>query len=139
MPYATPSQIESLLSASEYLALSDRDRDGVSDPGVVEKAIAHAEGIANGYLAKSPESPPIPLVVVPDAVSSAVVDIAIYRLANSDATEDQLQRYKDAREYLRDIARGIAALGLPADDNNTDIEYDAPPALFSRTKTSGLF
>lgn len=138
MPYATPAQIQALLGDRAYLALSDRDRDGVADDATVEQAIAHAEGIANGYIARSPEAPAIPLTTVPAAINSAVIDIAIYRLANSDATEDQLQRYKDAREYLRDIARGIAALGADATAEETDIEYEAPPAIFTRDSMKGL-
>ena len=138
MPYAVPADIQILVGDSEYLALTDRNRDGVTDAGVAEAAIAYADGIANGYLAKSPETPPIPLSTVPETVKSYVIDIAIYRLAGSDATEDQLQRYKDALRFFLHVAEGKAAIGFDAATDDSDLEYEAPEALFSRDAMKGL-
>ena len=138
--YATSADIQTLIGADEYVALTDRDGDGGEDAGVADSALAHAEGIANGYLARSPDVSTVPLSPVPDAVRSAVVDIAIHRLAGNNATEEQRFRYEEAMKWLRDVAKGIATIGADpgAADSSDEVMFQAGGAYFTRENQRGI-
>ena len=61
----------------EIIAISDRDRDGMSDPGVIADAIAFADTHIDGYLR---EQYTVPLSNCPANLKGMACDFARYRL-----------------------------------------------------------
>jgi phage gp36-like protein len=106
--YATAADLTAYLGATGATIVSDRDGSGSADTGVQDTALAGASSTADSYLAQW-----LPLPEVPLALRECVLAIATYRLANNMETDDQRRRYEDAIQWLRDVAKGIASLGIP--------------------------
>lgn len=108
------------MPAGVLAQLSDLDRDGTEDPGVVDAAIVDAEAEVNSYL-QSRYSVPL-AAPVPSRLRAVALDVTTYRLfaarGLSDEGADKVvrQRYEDALRWLRDVAAGRASLPLPGGD-----------------------
>lgn len=113
MAYATQDDIVTLYG-DDALFVADRDGDGLADGAAVTRALDLASSEIDTYLAARYA---LPLPVVPAMLMAWCVDIALYRLAlGADVlSEEHRRRYDDALASLRRIARGEAALVLPAD------------------------
>lgn len=111
--YATQADMVGRYGEDAVLLIADRDRDGVIDPAVVERALTDATGEINSYLRAKYR---LPLASVPEDLRRVACDIAHYRLSDDATllTEEKRQRYDDALAWLKDLARGVARLDLPA-------------------------
>ena len=113
--FATRADIEKAYGAELLLLIADRDNDGAVDDEAVTDALTQAGSVAESYIGARYT---LPLPSVPEALKSAVVDLAVHRLAATAdaATEQQAERRKNAISWLRDVQAGKANLGL---DTNT--------------------
>jgi len=115
MPYATPADLALRHGADRLIELTDRDRDGVGDDPQIAQALVDASHEIDGYLAARYK---LPLPTVPALLARIACDIALYRLLSlrrMGDIEDARRRYEDARRLLENLAKGVVALGLPAD------------------------
>jgi phage gp36-like protein len=115
MPYATPADLALRHGADRLIELTDRDRDGIGDDPQIAQALLDASFEIDGYLAARYK---LPLPTVPPLLARIACDIAVYRLLSlrrMGDIEDARRRYEDARRLLENLAKGVVALGLPAD------------------------
>jgi phage gp36-like protein len=140
MPYATEQDIADSYGSARLDMLADIGA-GTRDDAKIARALDGASATIDGYISQRYA---LPLPSTPAVLRQACIDIAVYRLA-SDATlltDDIRQRYEDAIAFLKDVAKAVAALGLPtrADQASgaTDaaspqtVLVDADPRVFSR-------
>ncbi|NDV20924.1 DUF1320 domain-containing protein [Pseudodesulfovibrio sp. JC047] len=142
MAYATTQDIIDRYGEDQLLILADRDGDGLADEQVTGRAIADADSEIDLHLSKLYD---LPLAAVPSVLVQVAVDIAIYRMCNSDAlvTEEIRRRYEDARSILRRIAKGEVQLGLPELEKSSGTAsspaiVNGPPRVFGRKRGGGL-
>lgn len=140
MAYATKSDILEHLSESELIQLTDDDDEGVVDDARVTRAIEDADSEINGYCGKRYA---LPFDPVPGLVRKFSVDIAIYNLyfRRSGPPEKIATRYKDAIAFLRNVAKGLASLGIddpdtPPSDTHKP-QTSQPVRIFSRETLEG--
>jgi phage gp36-like protein len=139
MPYCTQSDILEQLDESELIQLTDDDDLGVVDVSVVTRAIADADAEIDGYCGTRYT---VPFATVPDIIRKFSVDVAIYNLyaRRRGAPEDRKQRYDAALRFLRDIAKGVASLGVnaPADDDDSGpaVTTSKSDRVFTRGRSS---
>lgn len=143
MVYATQGDIAELYGPNA-LYVADRDGDGVADTDAVTRALESARDEIDSYLAVRYR---LPLASVPGILRQFACDIALYRLAlaRDVLSEEHRRRYEDTIAALKRIAKGEAALVLPADPDAEDdgqgprpIVAGGPERLFSREKMQGL-
>jgi phage gp36-like protein len=108
MGYATQADLEARYGAEEILQLADRNRDGVIDAGVIDRALADADAEINGYLGGRYQ---LPLADVPQIINVYACDIARFRLYNDLATEEVRKRYEDAIKFMRMAGEGKVRIG----------------------------
>lgn len=141
MAYATQQDIINRYGEDQLLILADRDNDGEADEAVVARALADADSEIEGRIGTRYD---LPLAVVPDMLVQVAVDIAIYRLCHTPdlATEEIRIRYKDARDTLKDVAKGLVTLGAVPEKSAGQASGPAivsgPPRLFGRGRNGGL-
>lgn len=143
MAYATQADIAELYGP-HALHVADRDGDGLADTSAVTRALEGAKDEIDTYLGVRYR---LPLTQPPRILRQYAVDIALYRLAlTADVLSDEhRRRYEDAIGALKRIAKGEAALVLPADPEAEDdghgprpIVSGGPERIFSREKMRGL-
>ncbi|MGP9788942.1 gp436 family protein [Roseinatronobacter sp. NSM] len=143
MAYATQSDIVELYGP-DALFVADRDGDGVADTAAVTRALEGAQDEIDTYIAVRYR---LPLAQPARILRQYAVDIALYRLAlSADVLSDEhRRRYEDTIAALKRIAKGEAALVMPADDDAEDdgqgprpIVVGGPERIFSREKMRGL-
>ncbi|MGL5447445.1 MAG: phage protein Gp36 family protein [Rhabdaerophilum sp.] len=107
MPYIARADIEAIYGTDNLLRLIP---DGMSADVVINQAITHACGEADLYVGVQQA---VPLLVVPDGLKAAIIDLAFYRIAitHDRLTEEMSERAKTARRLLENIAAGKASLG----------------------------
>lgn len=106
--YATEAELSLYAGADELVRLSDRDGSGTADAGVIDAALVDASSTIDSYIARW-----LPLSEVPAVLRRHCMAIAVYSLANNSETEDQRKRFEDAMQWLRDVSKGVASLGIP--------------------------
>jgi phage gp36-like protein len=137
MPYATTTDFDKAFGVDERLQRTDRNRDGSSDTGILEEALARADREIDDALRARYD---LPLAAVPASLKDLSLDIARYYLYDDEMTEVVEARYKSAVARLRQYSTGASKLDVPPhtpDPNNPnsssgDAEFTAPPRLFSR-------
>ena len=104
--------------------VGDRAGDGVVDTVAIEAALEIATSEIETYLAARYD---VPLRPVPPYVKQLCIDIAVYRLAHSDAprTEEMRRRYDDAIRFLTAFAKGTVEIPGAAPDNGDGSEGEA--------------
>lgn len=111
MPYATLSEMTSRYGDAELVEQTDLTGSGVVNPVTVDRVLADASALIDGYLASRYS---LPLVVTPDLLVSLCCDLARYALF-VDAVPDAVEARRDqAMTSLRDIAAGRLRLDLGA-------------------------
>lgn len=145
MAYATEADIIALHSEDALNRLADLDGDGTRDAAKVARALDDAAALIDGYIAQRVS---LPLDPVPAVLKNLSIDIAVYRLATDAGllAEDMRRRYEDAISFLRDVAKGTAAIPVPrlSDAPATEtrapnvILLDSAPRRFSRDTLKGL-
>ena len=110
MPYCAIADIEA--SEQDLIDLTDDNGDGVINQTVMDKAIATAGELVDGFL-RGRES--LPLDPVPGLLTALAADIALYRLYGRRprlAIPDSLSdKYKNALKLLENIQKGQVILG----------------------------
>jgi phage gp36-like protein len=136
--YATRADLEKHLAPEELIQLTDDDRDGAADAGVIEQALADAQAEIDGYVATRYQ---LPLAETPALLRRVAVDLALARLyARRDlTTEARAKQHDDAVALLKRLADGTVTLGLTPSSRATP-----PPSivsgdrLFTRARTRGF-
>lgn len=141
MPYATQQDLVDRFGAAELVGLSDRAATGEIDAAVVAGALADAEELVNGYLAKRYA---LPLSVQPARLTGVVCDLARYALYTYEPPEVVRTRHKDAVAWLRDVAAGVVQLpaagaepAAPAGEAGAAVAFDAEVPAFTRDSLKG--
>lgn len=111
MSYATLADLIEQFGDHEVIAITDRNRDGMPDQGVVDSALQRAGDTMNAYLAARYA---LPLAFVPRQLVDICCDITRYKLCGADVTETDVVRlrYKDALKTLELIRDGKIDIGL---------------------------
>jgi phage gp36-like protein len=126
MIYARISDLIERFSERELVQLSDRDDAGEVNTAVVNRALADATALVNGYIglvyqlpllgcAKPATVPGAPTeYFCPPALTRIVCDLARYYLyTNAPDEHDATRRYKAAQAGLAAIAAGKTHLSCP--------------------------
>ena len=104
----------------------------------IEDAVAQAESLIDGYLARRGYG--LPLSPVPDLVTGWARDIARYLLhkdrGGKEDTDPVVRNYKDALKFLEQIAAGKFSLGVedPSSQGNGlgEVRIDPGKKVFGR-------
>lgn len=107
MSYATLADLTDRYASEEITRLADRDEDGIADPLVIERVLTDADAEIDAYLAVRYT---LPLPSTPPRLTSLAADIARYRLQDDNPLDEAVARYRQAIDFLREIANGKAAL-----------------------------
>ncbi|RUS64874.1 DUF1320 domain-containing protein [Pseudorhodobacter sp. E13] len=110
MTYATLAQMTERYGAAMLIALTDRADvpTGAIDAAVVDRALAEADAMIDGYLAGRYA---LPLTATPPFIGDLAQAIAIWKLHLSEPDPKVTRDYDHALRSLRDIASG--ALRIP--------------------------
>ena len=111
--YCTEANLSARYGATEVTQLQTDGRD-------ISAAITAADALIDSYLTSGGYT--VPLDPVPGSIQHASEVIARYNLWEDAASEEVRDRYKDVIAWLRDVAKGNAALGDP------DADAEVPPA-----------
>lgn len=117
----------------------DSQAEGVNE-AVVNRAILDACGEMDGYIAARYT---LPLASTTDQLRTLAMDLALYRLASlgrlGEVAEDHKNRKDDALRFLRDMAKGLASLGLDQSVEPTTqvLFFSSAPRQFGRGNLGG--
>jgi phage gp36-like protein len=105
MPYASTDILVDRFGAAMLVALTDRaaEATGEIDAAVVDRALADADAVIDGYLAGRYA---LPLASAPALLVDIAAAIAIWKLHLCTPDARVEADYKDALRRLRDIADG---------------------------------
>lgn len=139
MTYASQADLESRFSSAELLELTDDEGLGVINTTTVGLALADADAEINSYLAAVYA---LPLTQTSPELVRLACDIARYRLWDQKSDQDQVKsRYEAAIAKLRDIAKGLASLGLASDNSTVSesggVQVVAPARVFNASSMAG--
>lgn len=111
MPYATQADMQTAFGADELIQLTDRADPpvGAIDTAVLDRALEAADGEIDSYLATRYA---LPLASVPVILRDCAADIARYRLHGRGVPERVEKAYQARVAWLRDVARGVAGIGV---------------------------
>lgn len=109
--YCTLDDLITRFGADEVKGNADRDGDGVVDAVVVAGAIAAASSIIDSYIGARYA---LPLVTVPSTIKSICEDLARHALTTVEPMKIVVDNRDAAIARLKDIARGVAVLDVPA-------------------------
>jgi phage gp36-like protein len=139
MPYATLQHLVERFGQQELLELTDEDGSGVIDEVRVGRALSDADAEINSYLAGRYT---LPLAQSSDELVRLACDVARYRLYDNRATDQVKERYDGAIAKLRDIARGLASLGIDQASKPVaeagSVKYIAPDRVFNANSLEGF-
>jgi phage gp36-like protein len=136
VPYATQSDLVTRFGSAELAQLTDRVAGTTIDAAVVSAALADADALIDGYLARRYA---LPVAPTPALLLRLAGDIARFLLHGTSASDKVRAAYDDALRMLRDLADGRAALpgALPAPAAQNPASGSpasaAPERVFSRT------
>lgn len=138
--YATEQDIIDRHGAEALTIAADRDNDGVSDPGVVDKALADATYLMDSYIGKKYDLPlPAP---TPEVLKQVCVDVAWYKLSSTpgNVTEEIERRNKDSVRWLENLAKGLVTLGVDQSPPSAGggVQVSNNPRVFTRDKLKGI-
>jgi len=137
MVYCALADITATIPAQTVINLTDDSDVGAVDQAKVTAAIADADAEIDSYCAARYT---VPFSPVPAVIRKCSADIAVYNLYSRCAEsipESRKERYKNALELLKNIAKGIVTLGeVPAPAANPESagrpEISGPPRIFTR-------
>ena len=111
MSYCTQAQLVERYGAPMLIDLTDRDDPpaGAIDTDVVDRALADADAMIDGYLLGRYA---LPLAETPALLTDLAQAVAVYKL-HRNVVSDKVQRdYDQALRTLRDIAQGTIRLAV---------------------------
>ena len=111
MAYTTQADLITLYGEQMLLGLTDigMPASGQIDPDMVARAISDADAMIDGYLR---ERYVVPLASPPPEISAISAAIAIWKLHAFEPGKKIETDYRDARETLKDIAKGLNKLDV---------------------------
>jgi phage gp36-like protein len=121
--------------------LTDRavPASGIVDVAAVERALADADALIDGYLAGRYR---LPLAAVPALVADLAQAVAIYRLHREVAAEKITADYRDALRTLGEIARGAVRLDVagvePAASGSSGVQFSGGARVLSEQSLKGF-
>ncbi|HQS08723.1 MAG: hypothetical protein B7Y12_02160 [Rhizobiales bacterium 24-66-13] len=141
--YATVDDMVTRFGTTELAQLTDRVNKPASavDAAVVTRALADADALIDGYIAKVYR---LPLSQVPEILAKYAADIARYYLHGKAAEKDGpiLRAYDQALTWLRDVSRGLVQIDVggtaPEQPAGGTIQASGPDRLFTRDSLRGL-
>lgn len=142
MPYATSSDLDDYFGTAEVLIAADRDGDGSADTDVISTGLTAATEEIDSYLAVRYD---LPLAATPGVLTRICCDLAMYHMSvlGASMTEDKETRYNNSVKWLRDVSKGVAALGPEEEEvvvqDDSEVTVDSDDRLFTRAKMAGLF
>lgn len=110
--YTRAADLITRFGEKELIELTDRTGQGVLDMAVLDKAIADAGALIEGYLRNAYS---LPLASIPAELNRVCADLARYFLMDDRATDQVKMRRDDAMSWLKDVSAGRASLGLGID------------------------
>ncbi|TXI00294.1 MAG: DUF1320 domain-containing protein [Rhizobium sp.] len=144
MTYCSKQDLIDRFGETELTQLTDRVNKPAStiDDIVVDRAIADATALADGYIGKVYG---LPLSEVPPTLTKATADIARYYLHSRGVEKDSpVQRaYDQAVAWLKDISKGLVQLNdpvtgeTPPSAGGGQVQIIAPERIFSRHSLRG--
>lgn len=133
--YLEPSELTARFGADEVAKWAEFGAD-------LTLVAADACGEAQAYL--SARYSAAQLQDMPYEVKGAVADLVRYRVYGDSASQLVISRAEQARQFLRDLGAGKAAITLadnpatPEDETASETaSFTASPRLFSRTELAG--
>lgn len=118
MPYATLTDLTTRFGDAELLDQTDLTGSGLVNPVTVDRVLADASALIDGYLASRYS---LPLATPPALLESLCCDLARYALYVDAAPDVVVSRRDQAMTALRDIAAGRLRLDV-------GVEADSVPA-----------
>lgn len=138
MTYATRDDMIQAFGEDELIELTDRAETGEMDNAVIAAALAAAAAEIDGYVGRVAE---LPLAIVPANLRQVALAIARYRLDTTQSEGRVRLDYEDALSSLRDIAKGVVALDLPAAEApaqmHARVRGGSAPLVFDRRRLGG--
>ena len=128
MSYATYENLLANFGEQELELVTDRDRDGSPDDGVIEDGLQFADDMIDGYLRSRYA---VPIANPPRNLIGVACDIARYRYYQDQPTELVITRYEQAVGWLKDVAHGLVDLVLE-DEPYSPVARSEPPRVFTR-------
>ena len=139
--YVTLADFELTLGRKRLLTIADPDKTGAPDGAYLDRFAADASSIAQGYIAAWRDA--FDATTAPPALKRAVVSIAVFLMASAldKLTEDMKVNYDEALRFLRDVAKGLVALGDVVMPSNSPgmMAVSAPPSEWDRNIGRRLF
>jgi len=136
--YISQAEIETRIERTKLIQLTDDARTGDVNAAVVAAAITDAEGTFDSY-ARTRYTLPVP---VTQKVKSICLDIAVFKLFERRAsTKDGIfelkeRAYDKAIKFLEAIAKGTAALDVPAAEETKTNPASADEVLSGSSRPS---
>lgn len=141
MPYCTIDELTERYSESLLVQISDRadEATGEIDTGLIDRAIADADALIDGYLKVRYA---LPLAAVPRLVKDLSLRISIY-FAHAHVAADKIKEdYKDALRVLEAISKGLIVLDIdgaePAASGASEVRTNAPERPFTAETMKGF-
>src|SRR4051812_6971932 len=132
MAYAVVADLQNRFGQDELIRLTDPTGVAVNATRV-NQAIADAGAIIDSYIASIYD---LPLPSLPPRLNECCCNVARYALYDDLPTENVMKRYEAEISWLKDVAKGIATLGLdPADDpprSSGGILVSSAPRVFTQ-------
>jgi phage gp36-like protein len=129
MAYATRADLEQRHGADEV-----EQRESALPAGAVDRALADAEALIDGYLVGRYS---LPLTPVPANLPRVACAIARYHLLGDAVTERATEDHKNAIAWLKDVASGRVLLQgaavEPGNDPATVVMVTGDTAVFKRS------
>lgn len=111
MTYATQADMTERFGEQEIIELTDREQTGAIGTDVLDRALADADSLIDGYLATRYT---LPLASTPTVLTRIACDLARYGLYDDEAPKQVTERYQAAIAFLKAVSRGEVTLGAPA-------------------------
>lgn len=121
--YTTAPDLITRFGEAELIQLTDRDYLGAVNLAVLDKGIADASAIIDGYLRNAYS---LPLANTPAELNRVCADLTRYLLMDDRATDQVKMRRDDAMSWLKDLSAGRASLGMAVDTGGQAITSPAP-------------
>lgn len=136
----TAAMLATLAAGGDMSAYTQAERDATTAAlAVVNQALADADDTINGYLEGRY---PVPLAAPSKMINRVACEIARFFLYDDGATEAVQKRYDAAMQFLRDVSKGVLALGVtdaggkPTTHDAAQIDASGP--VFRRDRSTGF-